>query len=167
MLSHVGDHKKTILNSIATNKRPSPSVSNPMAQTVTLTLDQQGDSTSIGTVRSHSVTVDRPASKGGADQGPMGGELLLVGLGGCFMSNLLAAIKSRNAPISQVKTVVSGTIDGNPAHFTAYSLQVSAKHEDRALLEKLVTIAERGCISANSLKKAAPVSVSIVDLVAN
>ena len=138
-----------------------------MSQTVYLTIQQDGPSTSIGSIRNHQVTVDRPESKGGADKGPMGGELLLMGLGGCFMSNLLAAINARNAPVSDVQTTVEGTLDGNPVHFTSYTLKVSAQCEDRDLLEKLTTIAERGCISANSLKKAAPVTVIIESPVAS
>ena len=132
-----------------------------MSQTITLAIRQDGLSTSIGSIRGHSVHIDRPVEKGGNDQGPMGGELLLMGLGGCFMSNLLAAIKARNAPVTDVQTMVDGTLDGNPKHFTAYTLRVSARCEDRDLLEKLATIAERGCISANSLKKAAPITLVV------
>ena len=37
-------------------------------------------------MRSHQVLVDRPVEKGGADEGPMGGELFLAAVGGCFMT---------------------------------------------------------------------------------
>ena len=135
-----------------------------MSQTITVAVVQEGSSTSVGTTRTHSVRVDRPEGKGGADQGPMGGELLLLGLGGCFMSNLLAAIKAREAPVSEVQTLVDGTLEGNPKHFTAYALRVTARCDDRDLLEKLVTIAERGCIVANSLRNAAPITVVVETL---
>ncbi len=40
--------------------------------------------TSEGSVRGHRVLIDRPEDKGGLDRGPMGGEMLLLALGGCF-----------------------------------------------------------------------------------
>ena len=55
-------------------------------------VNQVGPATAEGHIRTHSVLIDRPEAKGGEDKGAMGGELLLVSLGGCFMSNLLAAI---------------------------------------------------------------------------
>ena len=36
-----------------------------------------GTATSTGSARDHRVLIDRPRDKGGLDQGPMGGELLL------------------------------------------------------------------------------------------
>jgi len=40
-------------------------------------------------------------------------------------------------------------------------MKVSAAHEDRELMEKLVTIAERGCIVANTLKKSVDLSITL------
>ena len=70
-----------------------------MARTITVEVDQVGPSTSKGTARSHTVVIDRPAEKGGEDKGLLGGELLLLSLGGCFMSTLLATIKTREANV--------------------------------------------------------------------
>ena len=63
-----------------------------MAVDVKAVVKQVSGSTSEGSVRRHTVRCDRPEAKGGSDGGAMGGELFLIGLGGCFMSNLLAAI---------------------------------------------------------------------------
>ena len=115
-------------------------------------VKQQNKSTSRASIRQHQVVIDRPESKGGADQGAMGGELLLASLGGCFMSTLLAAINARESNISDVHVQVTGTLDGNPAHFTSIHMHVTAQHDDPQALEKLVTIAERSCIVANTLK---------------
>jgi putative redox protein len=71
---------------------------------------QVSESTSEASMRDHLVLVDRPQEKGGADRGPMGGELFLASIGGCFMSNLLAAIRARKADVSEVRTQVTGTI---------------------------------------------------------
>jgi putative redox protein len=98
--------------------------------------------------------IDRTEAKGGDDRGAMGGELLLLGLGGCFMSTLLAAIRARQAPVLDVKVEVIGTLAEAPTRFAAAELRVSATCEDREELAKLVAIAERGCLVANSLRDA-------------
>ncbi len=128
-------------------------------------LRQIGDSTSEATIRSHKVALDRPLDKGGADAGPMGGELFLASIGGCFMSNLLAAIHARHAPVSGVQTEVIATLADAPARFTAVELCVSAECADRELFEKLVEIAERGCIMVNTLKGKLDLQVRIGTLV--
>ena len=94
-----------------------------MARTITVEVDQIGPSTSKGAARSHSVVIDRPAEKGGEDKGPLGGELLLLSLGGCFMSTLLAAIKTREANVSGVKISVAGTIGGVPERFESLDFE--------------------------------------------
>jgi putative redox protein len=134
-----------------------------MSQELEVRIEQVGPSTAKGVARSHTVLIDRPVAKGGADQGPLGGELLLLALGGCFMSNLLAAIRAREAAISDVRIAVTGTIDGTPERFTGLTLEVSAKHEDAALLGKLVTIAERACIVTNTLREGATISIAVED----
>ena len=134
-----------------------------MSQTLEVQVEQTGPSTATGTARSHSVLIDRPVSKGGADRGPMGGELLLLGLGGCFMSNLLAAIRARAAAVSEVQLTVSAETGGEPERVTALSLKIRANHSDPELMHKLITIAERACLVTNTLKEAAPVSIILED----
>ena len=123
-----------------------------MTNQMKIQLRQVSTSTSEATLRTHQVLIDRPAEKGGADMGPMGGELFLAGVGGCFMSNLLAAIKAREAEISDVRTEVIGTIADSPARFSAIELYVTAESRDRELLERVVEIADRGCIMMNTLR---------------
>ena len=130
--------------------------------TVQIELQQVGPATSEATIRGHKVLIDRPEAKGGDDKGPMGGELLLAALGGCFMSNLLAAVRAREADISNVYTEVTGTLGENPARFTAIDMVVSADGADSALLDKLVTIAERACITANTLRDAVTLTTRTV-----
>jgi putative redox protein len=132
-----------------------------MSQTIEVHVQQIGLSTSQGTARSHTVVIDRPVAKGGADRGPLGGELMLLSLGGCFMSNLLAAIRARGADISDVRVGVSGTVGGSPERFEALAMRVAAQAEDRELLAKLVTIAERSCLVTNTLRLATNLSISI------
>jgi putative redox protein len=84
----------------------------------------------------------------------MGGEAFLMGLGGCFMSNLLAAIGARKANVTEVKVEIRATLEDGPPHFSAIQMAIAAKGGDRSQLKKLVTIAERGCIVANTIKPA-------------
>ncbi len=128
-----------------------------------VTVRQVGPSTGEGFVRGHSQFIDRPESKGGADRGPMGGELILLGLGGCFMSNLLAAIREREAPVSNVELIVSARSEGTPARMTHFDIRISAQHNDPTLMRKLATIAERGCIASNTLKQGGSISVIVAD----
>jgi putative redox protein len=125
-------------------------------------LEQDGLSTTKATVRSHSVFVDRPLAKGGTDRGPLGGEYQLVALGGCFSSHLLAAIRTREAPVSLVRVTVDATMDGAPERFTHFALTVEAACDDRDLLEKLVTMAERSCQVTNTLRQSTPIEVNVI-----
>ena len=125
----------------------------------TAVVRQVGLSTSEGTVRGHTVLVDRPESKDGADRGPMGGELLLIGLAGCFMSNMFAAIRARDANVSDVQVRAEAHVTGTPARMSAFTLSVSADHDDPELMQKLMTIAERGCLASNTLREGCEISV--------
>ena len=131
-----------------------------MSTTFTATVDHAVHTTSRVTVRTHTVLVDRPRAKGGNDLGPVGGEYLLVSLGGCFTSHLLAAMRARESALAGIRVTVTGTLDGTPERFTALALDVIADDPDRALLDKLVTIAARGCQVMNTLRLAVPVTMT-------
>jgi putative redox protein len=132
-----------------------------MPNTIAIQIRQTGAATSEAAIRQHKVFIDRPTSKGGDDQGPMGGELFLASIGGCFMSNLLAAIRAREADVSGVRTEVIGSLAEAPARFSAVELCVSANYSDRDLFEKLVEIAERGCVMVNTLRGTLEVTTRI------
>ena len=119
---------------------------------ITIQITQTSDSTSEAAIRGHKVLVDRPVAKGGADLGAMGGELFLAGLGGCFMSNLLAAVKARDVDASSLVVEVTGTLEGTPPRFTAAQLTVSGNYTDRHQMEKLISISEKGCIVSNTVR---------------
>src|SRR6266851_9612191 len=123
-----------------------------MATEMTIQLRQISPSTSEATMGRHQVLIDRPTAKGGADAGPMGGELFLAAVGGCFMSNLLAAIRARQADVSNVRTEVIGTLATSPDRFATLELYVTADGQSGDLLERLVEIADRGCIMMNTLR---------------
>jgi putative redox protein len=122
---------------------------------------QTGPSTSKGTARTHHVVIDRPVGKGGADDGPQGGELLLLSLGGCFMSNLLAAIGARSAEVSDIHITIIATVGGVPERIESMDMRVRAKYSDDELMRKLVAIAERGCLVTNTLKAALVITIAL------
>jgi putative redox protein len=124
------------------------------------TVTQTGPSSSQIAIRGHRVAVDRPATQGGTDAGAMGGELLLGALGGCFMSTLLAAIAARDVGVSEVVATVAGTLEDAPSRVTAADLHVRARCDDADALAKLVAMAERGCIVANTLRGAVALRVT-------
>lgn len=128
---------------------------------INVQVKQTSPTASEGFIRRHSVKIDRPETKGGTDEGAMGGELLLVSLGGCFISNLLAAIRAREAAVSNVDITITGTLESAPPRFSAVQMNIAADYDDRDLMEKLVTISERGCIVANTLKHAVDLSITI------
>lgn len=132
-----------------------------MANEMKIQLRQISASASEATIGRHQVLIDRPAAKGGADAGAMGGELFLTAVGGCFMSTLLAAIRAREAEISDVRVEVVGFLTDSPARFGGVELRVAADSVDRGLLERLVEIADRGCIMMNTLRGALEVRVLI------
>ena len=132
-----------------------------MPAQIRATVSQISPSASQARVRQHAVLCDRPVEKGGEDRGPMGGELLLMGLGGCFMSNLLAAAKARDVPVANLSVDVTGLVAEAPSRFSEIELRVSGHIQDRDVLIKLVTIAERGCIVANTLRGAVKLTVSL------
>jgi putative redox protein len=132
-----------------------------MASEVKIELRRISGSTSQATIGRHQLLIDRPVAKGGSDAGPMGGELFLAAVGGCFMSNLLAAIKAREADIGDVRVDVVGALADSPARFAGVVLRVAADRGDRELFERLVGIADRGCIMMNTLRGKLDVRVLI------
>src|ERR1700694_7500 len=114
-----------------------------MSTTFTATIEDVNRTTSKATVRSHTVLVDRGVAKGGFDLGPAGGEYMLLSLGGCFTSHLLAASRAREAVMTNVRVIVTGTLDGTPERFTAFTMDIAAECTDSELARKLITIAGR------------------------
>lgn len=114
-----------------------------------------------------SITVDRPIEKGGGGQGLMGGQYYLIGIGGCFCSTLFAAAQSRNVEISGLKVIIKPTMSEDlPKRFSEVALDVSyASCSNEAEFDKLLKIAEKGCLSINTAKQG--MSVNIQNNIAN
>lgn len=132
-----------------------------MSTRFTATIEHVTHTTSKAVVRSHSFLVDRSRARDGFDLGPAGGEYLLVSLGGCFTSHLLAAIRGRNAPVSCVRVDVTGTMSGSPERFTAFTVNVSARCDEVDLVRKLVVVAARACQVVNTISPVASIAFSL------
>ena len=78
------------------------------------------------------------------------------------MSNLLAAAKARNIELNNARADIEGDMADAPSRFTAIRMTVSAQCKPAEELAKLVTIAERGCIVANTLRTAVNLSIKVV-----
>jgi putative redox protein len=128
---------------------------------VTVMVEQISGTASRGKARGFGIVMDRPEAKGGTNEGMMGGEALLNSLGGCFMSNLLAAAKARNVELRNAVAEIEGDIVDSPSRFSVIRMSVSAQCKPPEELVKLVTVAERGCIVANTLKAAVELSIQV------
>ena len=127
---------------------------------IAVTLIQHNTTASLATIRDHQFVIDRPEAKGGHNAGPMGGELLLASVGGCFMSNLRAAIAAReDVRVENIALTVTATLSDDMTRFSAVHLHVTANAEGSEL-RKLVTIAERACIAANTMRGSGDLTVT-------
>jgi putative redox protein len=129
--------------------------------TAIVKVEQISSTASRGNARGHEVIMDRPEPKGGTNKGMMGGEAVLNGLGGCFMSNLLAAAKAKNIELKNAHVDIQGDMAESPPRFTAIRISVSAQCNPPEELNKLVAIAENGCLAANTLRAAVVLSIEV------
>src|ERR1700686_1576256 len=95
-----------------------------MKPAFTATIEHVNQTTSRATVRTHTLLVDRSVAKGGFDLGPAGGEHLLGSPGGGFPTHPLAAIRAREAAVTNVRVVVTGTLAGTPERFAGFTMDV-------------------------------------------
>lgn len=128
---------------------------------INVTLNQISSTTTEGHIRNHRILIDRPEAKGGSNQGPMGGELLLAALGGCFNSTLLAAIKARELKIDDIVIEINGQLVDTPQHYESIEMIVKSDYPDRPMFEKLVAISDRSCIVANTLRSGLKLTIRV------
>ena len=77
------------------------------------------------------------------------------------MSTLLAAFRAREVEISNARVEVAGFLADSPTRFRGVELRVAAESSDQELLERLVEIADRGCIMMNTLRGTLDVRVVV------
>lgn len=130
--------------------------------TITVQLKQSGETSSQLTLGEHSIIIDRPVEKGGHGEGPMGGQVLLMSVAGCFSSTLYAAAQARDLKIEGLEITVKAEIsDSLPKRFESINLEVtSGTCGDESEFSKLLEIAEKGCIAVNTVKNGMNFKVS-------
>ena len=122
--------------------------------TITVQLKQKGDTSSLLSLGEHQIIIDRPVEKDGHGEGPMGGQVLLMSVAGCFASTLYAAAKARGLRIEGLEIIVKGQLsEGPPKRFESLTLEVTGGScGDPTMFSKLLKIAEKGCIAVNTVK---------------
>jgi putative redox protein len=65
--------------------------------------------------------------------------------------HLIAAATARDVRIDDLSVDVHGTLAAAPPHFESIALEVRGRSGDEATFDKLMQIAERGCIVHNTL----------------
>lgn len=130
--------------------------------TITVQLEQKGETSSQLNFGEHNIIIDRPVDKGGHGEGPMGGQVLLMSVAGCFSSTLYAAAQARNLKIEGLKIEVTGEISESiPKRFETLTLEVTeGTCGDEKAFSKLLKIAEQGCIAVNTVKNGLNFQVS-------
>lgn len=122
---------------------------------VIVQLKQKGETSSLLTLNEHYIIIDRPVSKGGHGEGPMGGQVLLMSIAGCFSSTLYAAAQARNLKIEDLEMNVIGVLSEDaPKRFISIKLNVTGGScGDGEQFPKLLKVAEKGCIAVNTIKQ--------------
>ncbi len=124
-----------------------------MEQHIEIVLNQYSATVMQLEDENYNILIDRPKNKGSSGQGLMGGQHLLVGIGGCFCSTLFASAQSRGVRIYGLRTEVIATVGNAPKKIKNISLNISYSYcSQPEEFTKLIKIAENGCISINTLK---------------
>jgi uncharacterized OsmC-like protein len=113
------------------------------------------------------VLLDRPADRpGGRGLGFNGGHLMMLGLGACFKSVLLAAAEERGIDVRSLKVTVTASEADGPFRYDALDIAVEIDADaDGERLERLLTVAERGCQVSNTLRCGAAVRAALAGAV--
>ena len=131
-----------------------------MAQ-LQINLQQVGETATSAEAGNYEIVIDRPPEKGGSGEGPMGGQVLLMGVGGCFASTLFAAAKERKIKVTGLKIKLSSELSNStPARFSKINIEVTGgEFSEPESVNKLINIAQKGCISINTVKQGLEVFV--------
>lgn len=115
----------------------------------------------IATAGPHAIVVDRSLEKGGTYLGMVGGEILLSALGTCLMTTLIGAARARNIELSRLEFEVSAVHEDGPSRYTSFQIEAIVEADaSEEEIDKLLTIAERGCTVANTISRGAPVHLT-------
>ena len=110
----------------------------------------------------HSITMDGPPEIGGENLGVRPMEMLLLGVAGCTMIDVVTTLKKMRQELTHCETKVNAErADDHPKVFTDIHIQflVKGKDLDSKKVEKAITLsAEKYCSASIMLGKTASIS---------
>ena len=110
----------------------------------------------------HSITMDGPPEIGGDNLGVRPMEMLLLGVAGCTMIDVVTTLKKMRQELTHCETKVNAErADDHPKVFTDIHIQfiIKGKGLDTKKVEKAITLsAEKYCSASIMLGKTASIS---------
>ena len=110
----------------------------------------------------HSITMDGPPEIGGENLGVRPMEMLLLGVAGCTMIDVVTTLKKMRQELTHFETKVNAErADDHPKVFTDIHIQfiIKGKGLDTKKVEKAITLsAEKYCSASIMLGKTASIS---------
>ena len=110
----------------------------------------------------HSITMDGPPEIGGENLGVMPMEMLLLGVAGCTMIDVVTTLKKMRQDLTNFETKLSAErADEHPKVFTDIHIQFIVKGQDLdpKKIEKAITLsAEKYCSASIMLGKTASIT---------
>lgn len=133
--------------------------------TITLVLQQAGPTAMSIVDQQFEILIDRPVEKGGGGQGLMGGQFLLAGIGGCYCSNVFAIAQAREVSLKGLSVTVEARVSVSPpSRFEHVRVTVKCQAcSDPEMLPKILRMAEKACISLNTIKQGMEVTIATSD----
>ena len=110
----------------------------------------------------HSITMDGPPEIGGENLGVRPMEMLLLGIAGCTMIDVVSTLKKMRQDLTQCETKVNAErANDHPKVFTDIHIQfvIKGKDLDQNKVEKAITLsAEKYCSASIMLGKTASIT---------
>ena len=110
----------------------------------------------------HSITMDGPSEIGGENLGVRPMEMLLLGVAGCTMIDVVTTLKKMRQNLTQIETKVSAQrADDHPKVFTNIHIhfELKGKDLDSKKVEKAISLsAEKYCSASIMLGKTATIT---------
>ena len=110
----------------------------------------------------HSITMDGPPEIGGENLGVRPMEMLLLGVAGCTMIDVVSTLKKMRQDLTQCETKVNAErANDHPKVFTDIHIQfvIKGKDLDQIKVEKAITLsAEKYCSASIMLGKTASIT---------
>jgi len=120
-----------------------------------------GEPAAIGSAGPYTVVMDRPVDGGGRGVGFNGGQLLYLAIAGCISNDLFREAHAAGIRLEDVRVVVRGDFNGEPAVSTPIEYDVELSGDGPAqLLRELVARVDEIAEIPNSLRRGTAVTLA-------